>query len=392
MGSYDGAETCELVGLFILSQMQHLNINVGLYRDDGLAVCSSSPRQIENIKKEICNIFKQNNLSITIEANHKTVNFLDITMDLRTGIYKPFMKPNNTPLYVHRNSNHPPTIIKNIPENINRRLSSISANEAAFKESIPPYQTALKDSGYDFNLKYNPPQVNENSTGKKKRTRNRNITWFNPPYSQNVKTNVGKKFLKLIDTCFPPNHKLHKLLNRNTIKVSYRCMPNIKQAISAHNSSVTKKSTPQQHQDKTCNCRNKASCPVDGNCLTEGIIYQAIVTRTDNNSKETYIGLTENSFKTRFNGHNSTFRNESRRNATTLSQHIWKMKDNNISYTLNWKIIAKGKPYSTSSKSCNLCNKEKFFIICRPQMATLNARSELVGDCKHRRKHLLCSI
>jgi hypothetical protein len=51
MGSFDGAETCELVGLFILSQLQHLNINIGLYRDDGLSVSDKTPRQIENIKK-----------------------------------------------------------------------------------------------------------------------------------------------------------------------------------------------------------------------------------------------------------------------------------------------------------------------------------------------------
>ena len=36
MGSYDGAETCELAGSFLLSQLQELNINIGLYRDDGL--------------------------------------------------------------------------------------------------------------------------------------------------------------------------------------------------------------------------------------------------------------------------------------------------------------------------------------------------------------------
>ena len=37
-GSYDGAEACELVGLYILSKLEKLNINIGLYRDDGLAV------------------------------------------------------------------------------------------------------------------------------------------------------------------------------------------------------------------------------------------------------------------------------------------------------------------------------------------------------------------
>ena len=53
-GSYDGAETCELVGLFLLSQLQHLNCNIGLYRDDGLAACSLSPRKVENINKKNC--------------------------------------------------------------------------------------------------------------------------------------------------------------------------------------------------------------------------------------------------------------------------------------------------------------------------------------------------
>ena len=35
MGSYDGAETCELVGLYLLSKLEDLGLNIGLYRDDG---------------------------------------------------------------------------------------------------------------------------------------------------------------------------------------------------------------------------------------------------------------------------------------------------------------------------------------------------------------------
>ena len=57
MGSFDGAEVCELVGLYLLSQLQHLDLNVGLYRDDGLAVTKLSPQNIERMKKEICKIF-----------------------------------------------------------------------------------------------------------------------------------------------------------------------------------------------------------------------------------------------------------------------------------------------------------------------------------------------
>ena len=72
MGSFDGAEVCELVGLYLLSQLQHLAMNVGLYRDDGLAITNKRPRAVENMKKEMCQIFKDNGLNITIDANKKS--------------------------------------------------------------------------------------------------------------------------------------------------------------------------------------------------------------------------------------------------------------------------------------------------------------------------------
>ena len=89
MGSYDGAETCELAGSFLLSQLQELNINIGLYRDDGLVISDTTPRDTENIKKEICRIFNHNGLRITIEANKQTINFLDVTFNPNKNNYQP---------------------------------------------------------------------------------------------------------------------------------------------------------------------------------------------------------------------------------------------------------------------------------------------------------------
>ena len=129
-------------------------------------------------------------LKITIEANLKSVNFLDVNLNLELEIYKPYMKPNDKPIYVDRNSNHPPSILKNIPESIKNRLSKISANEEVFNQAIPPFQEALKKCGYDFQLKLSPPAPNK----RKKNCRKRKITWFNPPYYKHVKTNIGKKF------------------------------------------------------------------------------------------------------------------------------------------------------------------------------------------------------
>ena len=168
----------------------------------------------------------------TIEANKKIVNFLDVTFDLSRGNYKPYMKPNNKLLYVHRLSNHPPALLKNIPGNINKRLTEISSNEQVFNEAIPPYQQALEKSGYDFKLKFVPQ---EKQATRKNKARKRKITWYNPPWDSNVKTNLGRKFLLVVDKCFPKNHPLNKIFNRHTLKLSYSCMPNMKAVISSHN-------------------------------------------------------------------------------------------------------------------------------------------------------------
>ena len=72
-------------------------------------------------------VYEDNGLKVTAEVNKKVVNFLDVTLDLTTGRHKPYMKPNTTPLYVSSLSNHPPTIIKNIPLEVNRRLASCRA-------------------------------------------------------------------------------------------------------------------------------------------------------------------------------------------------------------------------------------------------------------------------
>ena len=59
-GSYDGAETCELVGLFILNEISQIRgLDVGLYRDDGLGATRAPPRQAEIIRKKITEILKK---------------------------------------------------------------------------------------------------------------------------------------------------------------------------------------------------------------------------------------------------------------------------------------------------------------------------------------------
>ena len=118
-------------------------------------------------------------------------------------------------------------------------------------------------SQVNVNLKYS------NNKSEKWKTRKRNIIWFNPPFSNSVSTNVAKKFLQLVKKHFPRSHNLHKIFNRdNTVKVSDSCMNNMSKIIKGHNKKVTSKPRDQRPR---CNCRKKAECPMEGNCLVKDV-------------------------------------------------------------------------------------------------------------------------
>ena len=382
MGSFDGAETCELVGLYLLSRLQKLDINVGLYRDDGLAVSSQTPKKIEETKKKICKIFQNYDLRITIEANKKIIDFLDVTFDLEKEIYKPYAKPNNIMQYVHKNSNHPPAILKNIPANIAKRLSQNSKTEEIFKTASAIYNNELKKNGYKQTITY---ERDRNETPRK-RTRTRNIVWYNPPFNKNLQINLGKKFLNLIDKHFPKENKLSKIINRNTIKISYSCLPNVKQIIRTHNRKVLSdnRTKNQTQEKKECNCRKKV-CPVEGQCLKENVIYQATVEEIETKTTETYIGLTQNSFKTRYNLHTSSFKLVHQRKNTALSEHIWKIRERNNTFKITWKILKQTKRLESGNDYCDLCTTEKLYILSNKHQSTLNIKTEMFNKCLHKR-------
>ena len=131
MGNYDGAEVCELVGryLFNLLTNEFGKNNIGLYRDDGLSSFQNiSGQDSEKIKKKMCKMLKENGLNITVECNLTITEFLDVTFDLKSGTFYPYRKQNNEILYIHKQSNHPPSIIKQIPSMISKRVSDISCD------------------------------------------------------------------------------------------------------------------------------------------------------------------------------------------------------------------------------------------------------------------------
>ena len=348
---------------------------------------NSSGPEMERIRKAFIKLFKNEfSFNIVSDASIKVVNFLDLTLNLSTGKYEPYNKPDNKPLYINVKSNHPPKIIKNLPESISRRINKLSSDKTVFNNSKELFNNALFNSGFDHKIKFQP--LTENKDLSRDKNRGRKIVWFNPPYSCIVATKIGKKFLLLLDKHFPKPHKLSKVFNRNNVKVSYSSMPNFASIINSHNKKILNENIAKP-TSASCNCRVKASCPLDGNCLQSSLVYicKAATPKITNNYPH-YIGLTDNTFKDRLYKHKNSFKYESKKNATELSNFVWENKHENTETSLEWKILDKARSYEPGSRKCMLCLTEKYHIVFS-KLNLLNSRSELVTKCRHENKFYL---
>ena len=175
MGSLDSAEVCELVGLFLLSQLEQLipKANIGLYRDDGLAILELAGPQIERLRKNVIKLFSKHNLQITTQVNIKVTDFLDVIFNLQTGLHRPYRKETCNTTYVHKDSNHPIHIKKALPKMIGRRIYELSSNQEVFKSEVTLYNDALKAAGYNDEIIYS-----EKVNSKKKQEYSRNRCFF----------------------------------------------------------------------------------------------------------------------------------------------------------------------------------------------------------------------
>ena len=114
--------------------------------------------------------------------------------------------------------------------------------------------------------------------------------------------------------------------------------------------------------------------------------------KTKQQKEENYMGLADNTFQTRCNTHTSSFRNDNKRYATTLSKYIWSLRDKGIQYSIKWRSVSKCSAYSPSSNVCKLCLREKYFIIYKARICVFNSRNELPSECKHWKCYLLSDL
>ena len=119
---------------------------------------------------------------------------------------------------------------------VSRRISDVSCNKDNFDKAIQFTSTP-------------PPRRNHN----------RKNTWFNLPYSINVKTNISRIFLRLIDKQFPWHHKYRKLFNRNNLRITYSYVPNMASVIRNHNTSLLNNPTPNRHKRMQLSPKSRTS-------------------------------------------------------------------------------------------------------------------------------------
>ena len=151
MGTYDGAEICEIVGMFMLSLLSKTfsSNNIGFYivMTDSQFLGTLVDNKRKNFKKKKW-FKKDNGLQIIIKCNLKIVDYLDVTLNLTDGTYRLFHKHNEETTFIHVESDHPLQIVKKIPRSIEKRLFNLSSTKGIFENSKDYNEQRLRQCEY----------------------------------------------------------------------------------------------------------------------------------------------------------------------------------------------------------------------------------------------------
>ena len=178
--------------------------------------------------------------------------------------------------YIHIQSDHPPSITKQRPGSLE-------------KQHLASY-------GYNEKLTYQQQGENIEKYKNTGKNRKHDIIWLNQTYSKLLKRNISKYFLRLFNKHFPPGHKLYKIFNKNTLKLSYSCLPNLKAKIDGHYQKILENTPP--WKTKLYNYLKKENCLMRGACLTQNVLYNARISCDDETCKpKLYKEIKETTFR-----------------------------------------------------------------------------------------------
>ena len=164
-------------------------------------------------------------------------------------------------------------------------------------------------------------------------------------------------------------------------------MPNIKLKISTYNKKILNKTINQN--TRKCNCINKNTCPLNGNCLQKNILYIATIKSDKKNYQpRNYKGISENTFKKRYGNHKRAFNVNGYINNAKLSVEYWNLKTGNSNPKLTWVMQNQFSAYNPQLKRCSLCLNEKLEVLEDKENNLLNKKSE-ISKCRHQNKYMI---
>ena len=169
-------------------------------------------------------------------------------------------------------------------------------------------------------------------------------------------------------------------------------MPSVGAIIKNHNLRVCNETDNNSETPRRCNCHRPGECPLNGECLASGIVYQATVKTAGQGTEMIYLGATETPFKDRYANDKASFTHAAKSNQTELSRYVWRLKSEGTSYQIVWKILKRVPGYNGMSKRCNLCLTEKLLIAKADKKSLLNKRSEIASKCRHQNKFFLSNF
>ena len=182
---------------------------------------------------------------------------------------------------------------------------------------------------------------------------------------------------------------MRKILNRHTVQLSYRTLPNLGKIVAGHNAKISNPTTINL-EEENCNCRGKdVTCLMEGSrCKDSDVVYQAEVSAVGKPVMK-YVGVAATSWKLRYGNHKNSFKYANKRKTTRLAGYVWSLKDEGLEPEIKWRIISRNQSFKASSNCCRLCLKEKFILMHKPEEATINSRDEFFSGCLHKHTLLL---
>ena len=127
----------------------------------------------------------------------------------------------------------------------------------------------------------------------------------------------------------------------------------MQQIIKVHNNKIINVKNYTNAATKTYYCRQQSKCLIDGNCISNCIIYKENV--VSEKQRVSYIRMTMKKFKDIYNNHNKSSNHKKYENKTELSKQICKLKKKSNKFNITRKIMSHATTRKRLSNQCNVC-------------------------------------